>query len=233
LLAKNLRFSVADPTTKSICNVCGRETDHDILWSHSSEEDGPNGEVLETRTLAVRCRGCGDCTIRKETWFFSGIPEPGTKNELVSLAYSPPRLWRRPPAWIENISEIDPDLKGMLDEIYSATNSEQVRLLSMGVRSALDHAMTRILEGDFGPFEVKLDEMVKRGHLTQKQRENLAIVIDAGSASTHRNFRPPQQLLEEMLTVMEAVIREHYITGPMLATAKTLIPPRPPRSGRS
>lgn len=87
--------------------------------------------------------------------------------------------------------------------------------------------MTRILGGDAGGFEAKLDEMVKQDHLTPKQRENLAIVIDAGSASTHRGFRPPRQLVEEMVIVMENVVREHYVTGPMLKTAKIQIPPRP------
>jgi len=69
--------------------------------------------------------------------------------------------------------------------------------------------------------------MVKRGHIASKQRDNLETVIDAGSAATHRGFKPAQDLLDEMLTVMESVIRDHYITGPMLKTAKTLIPPRP------
>ncbi len=31
----------------------------------------------------------------------------------------------------------------------------------------------------------------------------------------------------EDLFRIESVIRDHYITGPMLKTAKTLIPPRP------
>jgi dihydroxyacetone kinase DhaKLM complex PTS-EIIA-like component DhaM len=100
----------------------------------------------------------------------------------------------------------------------------------MGVRSALDHVMDKILGADMGSFEANLHEMVKRGHITANQRDNLAIVIDAGSASTHRGFRPPRDLLDEMLAVMENIIRAHYITGPMLATAKTSIPPRPPRS---
>ncbi len=78
-----------------------------------------------------------------------------------------------------------------------------------------------------GSFSAKLNEMVKRGHLTSTQKDNLETVIDAGSASAHRGFRPSQDLLDEMLAVMESVIRDHYITGPMLKTAKTLIPPRP------
>jgi hypothetical protein len=144
-----------------------------------------------------------------------------------SIEYEPSRLWRRPPDWITYLLAHDPDLKGLLDEVYSATNDKQVRLLSMGVRAALDHVMTKILGADMGSFPAKLDEMVRRNHITSKQRENLAIVIDAGSASTHRGFRPPRQLLDEMLAVMESIIRDHYITGPMLMTAKTLIPPKP------
>jgi Domain of unknown function (DUF4145) len=125
------------------------------------------------------------------------------------------------------LKENDPDLKGLLDEVYSATNDKQVRLLSMGVRSALDHVMTKILGADVGSFSAKLDEMVKQNHITSRQRDNLHIVIEAGSASTHRSFKPPQALLDEMLAVTESIIRDHYITGPMLMTAKKMIPPRP------
>ena len=121
------------------------------------------------------------------------------------------------------------DLYGLLIEVYSAANDEQTRLLSMGVRAALDSLMTKVLGGDAGPFERKLEMMVEEGHLTNKQKENLSIVIDASSASSHRGFQPPRQLLDEMMAVMEIIVREHYITGPMLETARTQIPPRPPR----
>ena len=166
-----------------------------------------------------QCRGCKECTIleRVRQLFDDDVIE----------RYEPPRLWRRAPDWLRSLQDGDPDLKELLDEVYSATNDKQVRLLSMGVRSALDYVMNKILGADLGTFSAKLDEMVKRGHIASKQRDNLETVIDAGSAATHRGFKPAQDLLDEMLTVMESVIRDHYITGPMLKTAKTLIPPRP------
>jgi hypothetical protein len=222
---------VVEPLTRSFCNACGRETDHDVVWKDSSSAEGPNGEVAETRYLAVRCRACAEFAIRIEQWYFDYIPDPDAEEKLTGVTYRPARLWRRAPDWLPSLEELDPDL--LLDEVYSATNDGQVRLLSMGVRSALDHVMIKILEGDVGNFDAKLDHMVKRGHLTQKQRENLGIIIDAGSASTHRSFKPPRQLLDEMVTVMEGIVREHYITSPMLATAKTIIPPRPPRRSAS
>jgi predicted Fe-S protein YdhL (DUF1289 family) len=223
---------MVDKVLRSFCNACGRETDHDVVWSSSTSAEGPNGEVAETRIMAVKCRGCGDPAIREEQWYFDGMPDPETENILVSVNYKPARLWRRAPAWLSTLEQTEPDLKGLLDEVYSVTNDQQIRLLSMGVRSVLDHVMNRILGRDAGSFESKLEQMVERDHLTERQRENLAIVIDAGSASTHRSFRPPRELVEEMVTVMESVVREHYITGPMLNTAKTIIPPRPrPRRG--
>jgi hypothetical protein len=223
---------VANPIIRSFCNACGRETDHDIVWKDSSSVVDPNGDVVETRYSAVRCRGCAECAIREEQWY-SEVPHHPGEEELTEVTYRPARLWRRVPDWLPSLQDFDPDLKGLLDEVYSATNDGQVRLLSMGVRSALDHVMIRILGGDVGSFEAKLDQMMERGHLTQKQRENLSIVIDAGSASTHRGFKPSRVLLDEMLTVMESIIRDHYVTGPMLETAKAMIPPRPARRRQS
>jgi hypothetical protein len=211
------------------CNSCSRETDHVVVWTDSVSVEIPDGSASGTRSLGLRCGGCKECTLKEESWYASGVPDPDEPAETIGeVTYKPARLWRRPPEWVNTIEDLDPDLKGILDEVYLATNDKQVRLLSMGVRSALDHAMTKILGGDVGSFERKLSKMVDEGHITKRQKDNLNVVIDAGSASTHRNFKPPKQLLEEMVTVMENIIRDHYITGPMLNTAKTLIPPRPP-----
>jgi hypothetical protein len=70
--------------------------------------------------------------------------------------YEPPRLWRRAPDWLRSLHDDDPDLKELLDEVYSATNDKQVRLLSMGVRSALDYVMTKILGADWAPSQQNL-----------------------------------------------------------------------------
>jgi Domain of unknown function (DUF4145) len=96
----------------------------------------------------------------------------------------------------------------------------------MGVRTALDYVMVQIVD-DSRTFEHKLDRMVENGHLSARQKDLLKTVIDAGSAAAHRGFRPARDLLQEMLAVMEGIIREHYITRPMLDTLKTHIPPRP------
>lgn len=203
---------MSNQVIQSLCNGCGRETAHDVVWRDARPFALPDGSVEEKKTIAVRCRGCEDCSIRKEIW----LHDLGEDEELQNVFYVPPRRWGRPPSWLSKLEGTEPDLKSLLDEVYSATNKDQVRLLSMGIRSALDVVMIKILCGDVGGFEEKLNEMVRKGHLTITQKENLEVVIDAGSASTHRNFKPPEDLLQQMVAVLENLIHQHYVTRPIM-----------------
>jgi hypothetical protein len=213
----------------SWCNSCGRETQHDEVHREFLKEfEYPDADADE-RLVVVRCRGCKDLAIRHENWWFDRTPDESNEGaKLTHLSYNPPRTWRRPPEWLVQLDQIAPELKELLDEVYSAANDRQFRLLAMGVRAVVDTAMVQIV-GDIGGFKKKLDQMVAKGHLTQRQSDILETVIDAGSAAAHRGFKPPQELLQEMLTTMETIVRDYYLTGPMLKAMKTLIPPRPPR----
>jgi len=215
---------------RSACNGCGRETDHDVLHEDTTSNEGSDSDWLETKRYALSCRGCHDWHLRIEERYLylpSQFNNPAEVTAVVS--FQPPRLWRRAPDWMDQLEEIDPDLRDLLKQVYSAANDEQVKLLSMGIRAALDHVMIKMLGGDIGGFEQKLSHMVAQHHLTPLQKQNLEIVIDAGSASSHRGYRPPRDLINGMMMTMEALIQTHYITGPMLQTARGLIPPRPPR----
>ena len=214
---------------KAQCNRCRQETEHDVIHSKTAIKEMRDGGT-RTMTEVLSCRGCHELSI-KETDFEDADYEDG-EERVIQVTYKPPRVWRHPPKWLSILDEYDPALKGLLDEVYSATHEGQARLLSMGVRSVLDRMMTLTLGGDIGSFEEKLSKMVEGGYLAEKRAENIAIVIDAGSASTHRGFKPPLELVEEMVILMENLVREHYITGPMLQTARMKIPSRPRRYSR-
>jgi len=64
----------------------------------------------------------------------------------------------------------------------------------------------------------------KRHRNSRNSAEMLDVVIDADSASAHRGYRPPQELIEQMLTVAETIIRDHYIGQPILASEKKTHP---------
>lgn len=209
-------------TCQCPCNTCGVETEHDVTLLNTLSEEDFKGKPIKREISAVSCRGCKTAAIREK------IIKDNTEED--QLIYKPPRLWIQRPKWVEDLDSIDPTIYGLLLEVYSAANDDQFRLLSMGVRSALDHVMTYLV-GDIGGFEKKLDEMVKKKHISENQKDLLLIVIDAGSATAHRGFRPAPALLEQMIAVMETIIRQLYLVGPMLETLKTQIPPRPPPAG--
>lgn len=211
---------------QSWCNSCGRTTDHRVTHSDSKELYDAGDSAAEERTLVIQCLGCKEPAIRREIWHFDRTPDPSNAGgQIVNEQYQPPRRWWRVPEWLDRL---DPDLRDIIAEVYSATNDDQFRLLAMGVRTTLDYVMVKIV-GDVGSFEEKLNAMVAAGHLSSKQSEMLATVIDAASAAAHRGFKPNRELLKEMMAATESVIRDHYLTSPMLKQMKTLVPPRPPR----
>jgi Domain of unknown function (DUF4145) len=173
------------------CNDCGRETNHNIKWSddhQGPDEDGLSAQQI-TREL-LECAGCGELVLRHSSLRVSPDEPPA----ILDQTFQPPRLWRSPPDWLGTIAASDPDLHGLMCEVYSCANDAQVRSLSMGIRAVLDRLMFRMLaDNDIGSFDAKLTELVKRGHLAQHQKELLAVVIDAGSASSHRGYRPPSR----------------------------------------
>lgn len=199
------------------CNTCFRDTFHDLLLEQDHRQEQGSQNSGKQRSATVRCRGCRTWSIRHED-------QPAGATQAVRV--EPPRLRWRPPEWLSQLREIAPEVVERLNEIYLAANDRQYRLLSMGVRSGLDHVMLQIV-GNIGSFQKKLTAMQGQGYLSSQHRDMLGTVIDAGSAAAHRGYVPPRDLLQAMLTVMESVIRDHYITEPMLRQMKQHIPPRP------
>jgi hypothetical protein len=189
--------------------MCGRDTEHDVVSEESQSSDSPSGEVSGVKRYALKCRGCRDFSIRTENWYHDGFPGEDGDGLSTTVSFQPPRLWRRPPEWLDELQDIDADLHSLLEEVYSAANDAQVRLLSMGTRTAVDHLMNVVLGGDYGAFEEKLSQMRTAGHITEAQKESLQIVIDAGSASSHRGYKPARQLIHAMLMTMEEGVRRN------------------------
>ena len=212
----------------SWCNACHRETSHDVRLNEaeSRDDDESSSRVVTTEVAIIRCRGCGTWSIRhKRSVHDRGhAPEEG----IASVILEPARTWRRRPDWLSQLEADEPSIAALMDEVYRAANDGQHRLLSMGVRAVLDLVMLQVV-GDIGSFEQKLGAMVQSGHLSPRQKDMLETVIDAGSAASHRGFKPARDLPEQMLVVMETIVRDHFVTNPMLQALKKQIPPRPPR----
>lgn len=164
----------------------------------------------------LRCAGCDSVTMRHMAW-------TDDFEEIVTLY--PPRSNRKKPDWIKEIDETEPSLKALLDEVYVAVDGNALRLTAMGIRSVFDHVMHEKV-GDHGSFASNLTAFEEAKFISSTQKETLQIVIEVGSATIHRGFRPSAENIDAILGVMESVVKSIYLDHPNVQKIK--IPPRPP-----
>ena len=220
-----MRVPAAQQTLKCPCVQCSVDTVHAVL--HETRDSGvtPDDISWGTTSKFIQCQGCKQVSIREE--FTCSESDPGDP----TITYHPPRVGRRKPDWIDKLEDRAPELIELLSEVYAAANYRHHRLLAMGIRSVMDQVMTRLV-GDIGGFEQKLDALVEQKIIAEGQRALFDTVIEGASAAAHRGYKPPWDLLENMLTLMEFIVNQTYISGPMLEAARTHIPPRPSRTER-
>lgn len=212
------------PVVQAPCDRCRCETRHQVLRrAKQTEEDEASGVWTRTIDDMIRCAGCHTISLRRTEYFSEFTEADGTPEPMITFFPSPTPRHR--PAWIDRLPT---ELEGLMGEIYEARRGPSVRLIAMGVRAVIDVVM-RVEIGDSGGFEEKLQRLLDKGLISETQRETLATVVDAGSAAGHRGFRPAVELIDGMLDVVESLLQQRYIVGPMVNTLKTTIPPRPPR----
>jgi hypothetical protein len=74
---------------------------------------------------------------------------------------------------------------------------------------------------------------VSRGHIGKVDQSRLEILVDAGSASAHRGWRPPAKDLSVLMDVLEHFVHEAFVVPSRkkrldadLAKMKAKVPPR-------
>jgi hypothetical protein len=75
-------------------------------------------------------------------------------------------------------------------------------------------------------FAKKLEEAVSAGHVGAKEKDALAVLVDAGSAAAHRGWRPSHDDLTAMINALETFLQRVFLTNPKVGTIKGGVPPR-------
>jgi len=103
-------------------------------------------------------------------------------------------------------------MKELLGEIYIALQSGSRRLALMGTRTLVDMLLLEEV-GDVGTFDAKLKALREKGVISERNRQVLLTVLDAGSAAAHRGYKPTRDELEVVMDVVENVLQStHHLT---------------------
>ena len=193
------------------------------------------------------CQGCSNAFLQiEERWSedFSNImaiDKEYFKDYKPTIVTWPSPLKRRIPERFKkygdhifyNYSEL---LGRMLEEVYEAYDKELLILASVGIRTCFDIVSTSLGIDSNLSFAKKLGKLLEGGHVTQIEKDILAVLVEAGNASAHRGWSPDPQDISILLNILENFI-ENTIIKPIetkmleetVATIKEKIPPRPSR----
>ncbi|MFT0733833.1 DUF4145 domain-containing protein [Ralstonia wenshanensis] len=215
-------------TVYTHCNHCG-ETWHQVLHKAKQVYDNESDPAFyeETTYYMLQCGGCHSVKLRAD-WY-----APGNGGQDVTSFY-PPRQVRKEPAWmvkwwLQTALVSNPALM-ICKEVYKALQNEQPHLAAMGVRAVLEQTMIEKIGGDRRSFDANLDELLDKGYISALMRQQLAVVLDAGSAAIHRGHTPTKEDLLTLVDIMEHVIQSLYIHEEDVKRVAARTPPRPPRA---
>jgi hypothetical protein len=209
-----------EASTRCHCNNCGRGTGHSVIDKRTvhdedePDEDGSPPFYWEDTYEVLQCRGCGSVTLKHYTLYASGEED---------VAFYPPRVSRRAPSWQWKLPS---EMRELLNEIYAALHSNGKRLALMGARTLVDMLMTHEI-GNKGTFDARLKLLRDRGVVSERNRDILATVLDAGSAAAHRGYKPKSEELDAVMDIVENLLQAAHHLPKVAADLKKKIPARP------
>ncbi|MNK51521.1 hypothetical protein D3C87_704330 [compost metagenome] len=201
-------------TIKTHCYNCNHDTNQDVLF-HTSEI-GPREiilrndkgddiksvwEVVGNIWHLTKCRGCDKINFKH---ILRSAP-PVEKTDQVF--YFPKRAIRPVPNWVINIPIKYVDI---LREVYIAVNEQIFTLALTGIRTLLDIYIVEKI-GDSGNFKQKIKKLVENNIITSSKAQVLETTIDAGNASAHRGYKPDQETLFQVLSIVENLLESEIV----------------------
>jgi hypothetical protein len=228
---------------KAFCSNCGGERNCEVRGRHP-QRGGDDDFQWHKDWYILECRGCEHVfaltvSSNSEEYRNDYGPDGETLTDYIeTLDYWPARSKRDRPDWLHEIAlgEVDvTPLNQSLNELYGALDNDLFSLAGIGVRTTFDVASELLGVDASVTFEEKLDALVANQHIGPLDKSHIATLIDAGSASAHRGWRPETTELRTMMDVLESFILGAFVEPDRRKkrdeeVSRLKVPPRPARA---
>jgi hypothetical protein len=208
-----------NPVRKAECGKCGGERNCAILGKHQ-ENHGDENYQEYTEWFMLKCRGCDYVFVQtvstnSEEYYNSYAEDGSTETtHLESFKYWPALSKRKRPEWMSDYgidaAEVEALSAAML-ELYGALENDLHMLAAIGIRTAYDIASELLGIDSNLTFEKKLDALITSGRIGVLDKDRIETMVDAGSASAHRGWRPSPSDLNTMMDVLEHFVQESFV----------------------
>jgi hypothetical protein len=223
----------------SDCPRCGPQRRAEVVafFSVTKQEQASSVfTVINYNTL--RCCGCSAIHFRRDEFFsedqdYEQNDETGEWETVLRQrsTYWPPLERRHQPSWTLQVG--DDVIHRLLDEVYRALNNDLRTLAAMGVRAMLDRTFELAGAEAAAGFKEKLRSLTDKGVISERDKEALIIMTDAGSAASHRGWQPNADNLDTILDAAEAVLYRVLVLPSTAHRLQQQVPPKPQRKPKT
>jgi hypothetical protein len=181
-------------------------------WEDFIDEE--RGAVIfgrDTYTV-LECAGCDEVRFLHSHSFSEDLDGKGEPNRY--LDYHPPTVTRQKPLWRRNalpfVLAVVKELNPLLDQVYAAHAAGAFTLAAMGLRALTERIMVEEV-GDQGTFGGTVQAFFDAGFVAPVQQHWFReVLVEAGHAAMHRNFKPNREDVETLLDLVEGLINSIY-----------------------
>ncbi|MHA6644560.1 DUF4145 domain-containing protein [Mesorhizobium sp. A623] len=237
---------------KAYCSNCRGKRNCDVAGHHAERGGDREGNYSwHVDWYLLVCCGCEhvfaqSVSTDSESYYhyYDENGEAQTEHD-ETIATWPAKFKRDRPDWFQS-NAIDTDtekvspLNDSLRELYGSLDSDLKTLAAIGVRTSFDIAAEILGIDADKTFQEKLDDMVTKKLIKDSEREHLDVLVDAGSASAHRGWKPSVEDLDILMDTLEGFIYEWFVVptrkkvaAAKIAKMKAKVPPRPKRQKKS
>jgi hypothetical protein len=224
---------------KAHCPTCDSMTNCDIHGQTKKEwefDDGIHSICGANEHKLLECRGCNTVFYFKLSTddlnyvhrYIHGNMTHSEPEEFI-ITFPLPEKDDIRPSWFENLYYKDHQLHTIMDEMYTAYTCKSFILASIALRTTFDRVIYILSIDPALTFKEKLDELVKNNMVLEKEKENLAVIVEAGNAAAHRGWSPTEKTFKSLLAVMEDFVRRAIFPDENLSPVRKEIPVKPKR----
>lgn len=238
-------------TIRAHCSKCGGDRNCEIK-GHHPERGGDGHYDWHVDWFLLACRGCDHVfaqtvATNSEEYFNYYDHESGedVTEHIETIETWPARSKRPFPEWFEH-SLIETDLENTsalnasLKELYRALDADLMVLASIGMRTSIDIAAEVLGIDPSLDFKEKIKALVAEGHIIEGENSSVEILVNAGSASAHRGWKPQAHDVDALMTALEEFIYTSMVLpsrkraqAAKLAEIDAKVPKRLPRPKRT
>lgn len=218
----------------AFCGYCHKQGVSFHIHSEKTEWELDDSSGSNTHYL-LRCGQCSNIFYMLERenseWDSEEIDDYGRKIWVSNprQSFYPPEPKRPSPAWFWKVMQVDRLLYFTMHETYCAYDNDLRILCVSGIRTALDRLFTLSDISPDLPYARRVAAFKEKKRISPEFADAVDVMIEAGHAAIHRNWRPSEVHTSELLGYLDKLV-EYCLFPPEGASVdalKKLIPPGP------